>query len=218
MNNQKNRIDSTTENKFNHNLIKFKDKYFPILMTFNITICLIPIVFFDEEYIKNSVLILSIITYYSDLLPNIQNLSQLGKETNISLLIKFQLTFMLVPFLINILYNIYKYLRLYLCSLEYIKYDEDYFSGGLNQDKVNNSSLENAFLIIFLVLLTLDFFLFGIVISYDFQESIFFLKIIFSSEVGVAIFIYYILDFASLCVYSIIEVIAHLRLRRQTLK
>ena len=197
------------QTKKNETVKGFENKYQKIVHLICIIILIIPILFLNEQNIKNDELAMNIIDFFLNIFPNIENISLIGKSYGIDFFIKIQIIFSFIAIIIALIFNLHKYIKLYLCSFNYIQYDENYFSQKLNQEKTGSNKNEILFYYI-ISLLIIDMYLTGFVVSYNYIESGFIFVTIFSTKFGVVIFSYLFITIISLFVYTLIDSAAHI--------
>jgi len=190
----------------------FENKYQKIVHLISIIILITPILFFNEEYIRSNEILTNIINFFVNIFPNIENISQIGRSNGIDFFIKIQIVFSFIAVIITALFESHKYIKLYLCSLKHIPYDKNYFNQKLNSDKVGSNS--NEILWYYAIsLLIIDMYLTAFLVSYNYMESSFIFKFIFSSKIGVIISSYLFISIISLIIYTLIDSVAHVHKR-----
>ena len=193
----------------NNNIFDTKLSNFRLIFTF--IICIIPILFFSEQDIQNSKLLISLSNYFVDIFPNIENGAMLGEKYNIYHFIKLQMFFTIIAICINLPFGVYKYTKLYLCSLEYIPYEKGYFFEDLNKDGVIFIPLHAYLFMVFLLFFMIDFHFTGTYFIMNEDVSIL-IRYIYNSKISMIIFFYLIANAGSTFpVIVILDGLAHIR-------
>ena len=199
-------MSKTTSNNTN---LDTKLSKFTLIFTF--IICIIPILFFSEQDIQDSELLMSLSNYFIDIFPNIENGAMIGEKHNIYHFIKLQMFFTVIAICINLPFSIYIISKWYLCSLEYIPYEKGYFFEDLNKDGVIFIPLHAYLFMVFLLFFMIDFHFTGT--YFIVSEDVFILtRTIYSSKISMIIFSYLIANAGSAFpVVVILDGLAHIR-------
>ena len=164
------------QKKYNHSANKFNHKYDKYINIVCGVICIFPILFFNEEYIRDNDFFMFLINVSTTVFPNIENISKLGLDTGIYFFNKMQITFSLFAVLLKLSFELYKYIKLYLTSLGVLKLNSTFFNNGISNDKTNEDSIEYLLLSFGIAIVMTDIYLTGILFSFDFNNNFSYFK------------------------------------------
>ena len=191
----------------NNETILSNNKYIFIILFVSTLVCLIPLIFFDEQTISSNELLKkymnSIVEYY----PKIEYYAQIASSNELYHTVKLQLSWSILSFIVAFILSLYILIKVYLCSLGFILSNTLMYNNLTIRNNLSSVSIYKYFsqLIFIIIIISLAFLLNQLP-----NNEIGYVK---ESTVIGAFFVSSILSgsFGCLISYIIIETIAQIR-------